>query len=255
MRPLGIAVALFGVVILIASTALFLMRDTNLVPAINQIPTPSPLAAAPETSFPSLSFKTDPTTANITQNVAAAIGKDLLERNPEGPATVEDTQWINVLDPEKFSENLIAEGLKQFDPQEFQPAVPRSSLKITSSADAASQQLYLKTFHDILRYRFGTTAVDLGAPELTGLNNLIGAYDRALTDFYNLPVPENLASVHQKEISLLTGQKKIFEHLIAYRTDPVQALLALQTLQQLNQQFSQLNDAIAEVIKTNQLAI
>ena len=189
---------------------------------------------------------------NLTKDLTAEIAKDIVARNPDGPADIEDKQWINVIDPEKITDLVLADGLKNFNPKEFFPEIKLADLKINNSVKT---EVYLKSFQDILTYNFSHQKIDFSNFNSTDIKELISAYDAAIRAFYNLEVPENLITVHQKEIALLVGQKKVFETFINYESDPVRAILAMQIFDQLDKKFSDLNLAIADFIKKNNVQI
>lgn len=190
--------------------------------------------------------------ANLTGNLTAEIAKDIVARNPEGPSNIEDEKWINVIEPEKIADLVLADGLKNFHPEDFFPEVKVENLIISNEVKA---NVYLKSFQDILNYNFSNQKTDFSKFDAQSLNELVTSYNQAIKSFYNLEVPRELVSVHQKEIGLLVGQKKVFEVFANYEADPVRAILAAQVLEVLGKKFSDLNLVIAEFIKKNNVQI
>lgn len=253
MRPSIAVVAIFAVsAIAIGALAAFSSTDDFITAAV--APRPAP-AAVPGTTLPVVSFKADPALPNVTADMTAELAKDIIARNPEGPATIDAKQWINVLDPETAAAAIAAEGLKNFNPADFQPEITNADLNISADASPTAIRLYLKTFRDILQHNFSAVRVDFASAALTGIGDLIAVYDRAIKDFYRLTAPAPLADIHRREISLLTGQKKVFERLANYQQDPVQAVIALRAYEELGEQFNQLNTAVAQFIADNNLTI
>lgn len=196
---------------------------------------------------------------NLTFDLAKELSKNIVQRNPEGPEQIDNKQWINVLDPETAVAAIADGALSKFDPKEYQPEIALSDLKIIKDSSPSAETLYLKTFRDILTYNFKDglqdKAISLTADSLVGVDKIIDAYAKALKNFYELPAPESLVAVHQKEIMLLTGQKKIFEALAKYQEDPLAAFLAVQVYEQLNGEFDKLNEQIREIIQEHELKI
>lgn len=203
-----------------------------------------------------ISFKRDDSeNENITKDLATELGRDIFVRNPEGPATIDDKKWINVVDPEVIVQSLTEDGFKNFNPKEFQPEVKLTDLKINPNSNQSLSEVYLKTFRSILSHNFKDTKVDFEHPELIGIKNLINAYDQSVKNFYNLEVPQNLIEIHRKEISLLTGQQKVFIAMANYQQDPLQAMLVGKVYGQLEKEFKDLKLEINEFISENKLNI
>lgn len=253
MRPFTAVVAIFAVsAIAIGALAAFSFSDDFTTAA--EAPRLTP-AVLPGTALPVVSFKTNPALPNVTTDITAELAKDIIARNPEGPATIDAKQWINVLDPETAAAAVAAEGLKNFNPADFQPEIANADLNISADASPTAIRLYLKTFRDILQHNFSAARVDFSNAALTGIAGLITTYDQAIKDFYRLTAPAPLTDIHRREISLLTGQKKVFERLANYQQDPVQAVIALRAYEELGEQFNQLNAAVAQFIADNNLTI
>lgn len=245
-------VAVFAIgVVTIAGFALLggSTRVPNVVlpVATKQLPSLAPLPLPVNLSISDI----DRLGNNVTREFAGEVGKDIVVRNPDGPATIEDKQWISVLEPNQAVETLIADGIKNFNAKDFIPDVPRASLRIA----VVPASVYFRGFQDILQHNFGSVAVDLASESLTGIGDLIVAYDRAIKIFYDTEVPEDLVAVHQREIQLLTAQKKIFEAIAGYQDDPLRAILANELLQKVTDDFGKLKNTIAEYIKDKQINI
>ena len=266
MRLLNISVALFAVAVITTVVLVGIGNNKNQESGIRNQESATVILRLPvatEESQPKTLYKdSSPTTKvvvqndssdqNLTKDLTAEIAKDIVARNPDGPANIEDQQWINVIDPEKVTDLVLADGLKNFNPKEFFPEIKLASLKIDNNIKA---EVYLKSFQDILTYNFSRQKVDFSNFNSTDIKELVSAYEAAIKAFYNLEVPDNLVTVHQKEIALLIGQKKIFETFINYENDPVRAILAMQIFDQLDKKFSDLNLVIAEFIKNNHVQI
>jgi|SRR3989344_5096646 len=255
MRPLNILVAFFGMTILVVGVLVAISNYSQSIPQITkqELPNTSSFAEAMPTgrqasedrqNLPEVSF-------NITKDLAGEISKDILVRNPDGPNEIDNEKWINVANPEQIADLLTEEGLNNFNPKDFQPEIKLTDLKISNS----SAEIYFRTFRDILKHDFENARVDLSSPDLTGISSVIQAYDRAIKNFYNLETPEKLTEIQKKQISLLIGQKKVFEVMANYQNDPVQAYLAAQVFEELINKADDLSLEMTNFIKENNLRI
>ncbi|MEK7115138.1 MAG: hypothetical protein AAB847_02155 [Patescibacteria group bacterium] len=254
MRPLNILVAFFGVIILVIGGLVVVANYSQSVPKVAQKIENEELEIKnkEDEQLPEISF-------NITKDLANEISKDILVRNPDGPKKLNNEKWIDVANPEQMADLLTEEGLKNFNPKDFQPEIKLTDLRISSpptgEPSAVAAEIYFRTFRDILKHDFENARVDLSSSNLTGIETVIAAYDRAIKNFYNLETPEKLTDIQKKQISLLTGQKKVFEVLANYQNDPVQAYLAAQVFGELMNGAENLNSEITVFIKTNNLNI
>ncbi len=254
MRPLNILVAFFAMSILAVGGLVGVGNYIKPIPAVvkQEIPNIQHLSSNIPQELPELSF-------NVTEDLADEISKDILVRNPEGPNEIDREKWINVANPEQMADLLTEEGLKKFDPKDFQPEIKLADLRIsnppTGEPSAVAAEIYFRTFRDILKHDFENARVDLNSPDLAGIGAVIKAYDQAIKNFYNLETPEKLTDIQKKQISLLIGQKKVFEVMANYKNDPVQAYLAAQVFEEMNSNFLSLNSEIINFIQKNGLKI
>ena len=179
---------------------------------------------------------------NLTRGLATKISQMIIEKNPNGPQMANQERTLSVLSTENFVQNAVGDALKNFDASYFQPEIPKSDIKVGENKD------YFKNFQDIIQKNFANLTLKWENAKNNNFDQLIGAYNKTIDEFYKLLTPENLAYIHQKEIGLLTGQKRIAETLKDYEADPMQALLALQYSETINKEFEKLK---AEIAKEN----
>lgn len=180
---------------------------------------------------------------NLTRDLASKISQMIIEKNPQGPQTANKEKVLSVLSTENFVQNAIGDALKNFDSAYFQPTIEKSDLNIGENKD------YFKNFQDIILKNFANLTLKWENAKNNNFDQLLESYNKTINEFYKLIVPENLVSIHQKEISLLTGQKRITETLKNYESDPMQSLLALQYSETINKEFENLKAEIKKVNK------
>lgn len=254
MRPLNIFVAFFGMTVLVVGCLVAIANYSQSIPKVTERQVSKELGVVnyEDEQLPEVSF-------NVTRDLASEISKDILVRNPEGPNEIDSERWINVANPEQVADLLTEEGLKNFNPKDFQPEIKLTDLKISNppagGPSVVAAEIYFRTFRDILKHDFENARVDLSSSNLAGINTVIKAYDQAIKNFYNLETPEELADIQKKQIGLLIGQKKVFEVMANYQSDPAQAYLAAQVFGELDNKFNDLNLTIVKFIKDNDLKI
>ncbi len=182
---------------------------------------------------------------SLTRDLAIKISQMIIEKNPNGPQIANQERVLSVLSTESFIQNAVGDALKNFDASYFQPEIQKSDIKVGENKD------YFKNFQDIIQKNFADLTLKWESAKNNNFDQLISAYTKTIDEFYKLLVPENLSYIHQKEIGLLVGQKRITETLKDYENDPMQALLALQYSETLNKGFEELKMEIEKIMRQN----
>lgn len=260
MRLTSIFVAFFAVSVLLAG---FWLVTGNFQSYLPNVTAPQLEEALDRpTSFEPVSFSPPAVTAvessaqkNLMASVSEELGKNILAHNPDGPTTIEEKQWVDVVGPETISDTLAQQALKNFSPEDFLPNINPSTLKISARSDAIVETAYLRAFHDILNHYFQDSKINFTDGALVNSDAILANYQQALAAFYQLEVPESLLFIHQKEISLLTGQRHLMETLASAQTDPMKAFLALQFFEKLTDEFTVLQNTITRFVTDHRLTI
>lgn len=175
---------------------------------------------------------------NLTRQLASRIGQMIAERNPTGPQTSNNKTTIAVPSIENSVEDIVAEASKKFDVSYFRPEIKIGNLK-TLPDGADNEEYYLDSLQIILKKYFTGLNIDFNEENLIeNLKQLIPKYNEAVDQLYRLPVPLAIVPLHQKEISLVIGQKRVFEAIANQQDDPVQALLAIQFFKTIQEEFA-----------------
>lgn len=198
-------------------------------------------------------------TINLTQVVGETIGEGLtesvIEKNPEGAQIIEGREWVSVLEPEQLVEEYFTKAIQNFDIAQLKTPADDTRIKISADSSRVALETYLREFQTILKSNFSGLRIDYSQLTNQNIQELIAAYEQAAAEFYNLSVPQALASIHRHQITLMNGQRNVFLALQNRNTDPLMAVLAAQANLQLTQEFSVLQAALTEIIVKNNLNI
>lgn len=180
-------------------------------------PTPIPIEA-PAEKTPTTAALTD-TSTNLTANLASLIGKNIVDKNPEGP--VGDN--LTVMGVDGIADAAAEESMKHFNPAYFSPDVLQSELTIdeaqtTTAYRAAAAKIAMET---------ESQPPPADAATKDRMTTYAKNYAAATKALYALAVP--LASVpeHTKAIRIALGKERILKAVADYENDPIYAMLAL----------------------------
>lgn len=175
------------------------------------------------------------TSENLTKKLAAAIGKNIIELNPQGPRTINgQEQLVGVPEAEAMAETALAQISKSLDENFFRPAISQEEIKIDSQQTAI---LYQGQLAKILAANILRSPFDWQNAAPDNLERIIGSYNVLLNQLYKLAVPseEKWRDFHTELLSLITGQKLIIEALKNAEADPLKAILAVESAPTINQ--------------------
>lgn len=192
---------------------------------------------------------------NSTEEFAKKIAEKLIKKNPEGPSILDGKSIVSALDPEKLTDEILAEELGNFDYESLKTEVKASSLKIMVLPSKSDLENYFRKFNQALTGPLAGVKIsgnDLSPQDMDLIALGIG---KMIAGLYNLPVPSDLADWHAEEITLLTAQKNIYETLANVQYDPVKALLVIGAVQELDGEFKTLTAKFNKFIADNGLSI
>lgn len=220
--------------ILIAGSAIFAVliisdgRQQIITKETAETARPAP-EKIPEVKTP----ETNLTQETINQISGEIISADTLKNNS---------------DPEEIADKYLSQAIQSFDYNYFKPEVKQSRLNIINDSGPEIIGNYLKNFNQIAQ-KFGWLKLPDARPD--NLNKLTDAYAQIIDEFYQLAVPTKLAYIHQQIISLLSGQKLALEKISNYQTDPLQALLAFEAAEKLNEELAILQKTLINLLKSS----
>ncbi len=205
------------------------------LPLASNVPVPLPPADEP----------------NATRLLSEKIAKELLVKNPNGPALLEGKRGLTVDDPEAIVDMVLSEELARMNFEEFKPTVNAAEFNIVPASKAASEKFFAEFKEALMLY---------AAHRITGnnprdLSPLVRVADEAIAKLKIIPVPANLAAILAKELTLVTTERNIYDAVAHADTDPFRALVALQMWDPLNAEFSELSAAITAFVRTNNIKL
>ncbi len=191
---------------------------------------------------------------NTTNSIVQMISQEILAKNPDGPGP---DPRLAVPKAEEVVNNILAKGIKDFDYETLKPQVTDGDIKITRNADKAALSDYVHAFFAIFSKTSGAEDA-IGADPTNPLESagtladVYGGYEK---DLRALPVPEELVAFHKRMIALMAANKKIFDIVAAYESDPMKTVLALQALGATKNELAQLYSEIALFAAKKNIAI
>ncbi|MDP2696216.1 MAG: hypothetical protein Q8O87_03145 [bacterium] len=220
----------------IFSGLLILGKNYNPHSAENEKP---PVLGADGLNIPNLTNDEN----NITSQLTQTISQQIAVQNPQ------PQNGLDVPRAEEIVNKYLAEGIASFDYESLKPAVPESDLKIINNSGRQLTESYLTNLNSIIQDNFQGVVINLDDIYSSDWDILQLTYDRTLADLYDLPVPKDIAPLHQQEIRLVAAQQKIFEYIQNYEKDPLLAWLAIEANQQLSQEFKDLGLVINQLLQ------
>lgn len=179
---------------------------------------------------------------NMTASVAESIAAELLEKNPNGPSLFDGKSGVVAGDPETLIDAALLTALESFDYQTFKPTVALSEITIQENPTPALYERYLRDSQSIIRGTYGGLSFDARNATPETLRRFESAALASVAKLKSLPVPAPLAPFHREEIILLSAEAKVFRALGASAEDPVAAVVALQALASIDEDFKTLTE-------------
>lgn len=172
------------------------------------------------TPAPDAPATTPSDTSNLTQTLAALIGKSIVDKNPEGPAG----ESLSVTGADAMVDEALAESLKRFNPAYFSPALAPSEITVDKSQDPA---IYRVAVAQIMQDAESQPMPPASDPVASQMKALAARYANEAGELYALAVPPTLINDHIKLLRTALGKQRILETVADYEADPIYAMLAL----------------------------
>jgi hypothetical protein len=201
--------------------------DLNVLPTTNSLQNaigePVPIATETQPEIMPIGTLTANSDTNLTRNLAALIGKNIVDKNPEGPLG----DNLTVMGADGMADAAITESMKNFNPAYFSPEILQSELVIDSAQSAAT---YRTEAEKIIMETETQTPPPTSDPVASQMAEFAKRYKAQVTALRALPVPSSLVTEHMKAIRIALGKQRIFEAVADYENDPIYAMLALKLL-------------------------
>lgn len=186
----------------------------------NAIGTEAALPDAAETgSVPTQTAEASGST-NLTRSLASLIGKNIVNKNPEGPAG----DSLTVMGADALADSAITESLTRFNPAYFSPEISVSEMTVDNAQTTAE---YRAAAEKIISDTESLPMPAAGTPVAEKMKTLAKRYGDEAAALRALPVPQALATEHLKAIRIAEGRRRILEAVADYENDPIYAMLAL----------------------------
>ncbi len=177
--------------------------------------------------------------SNLTAKLVNVLAQETINSSQSG---------IPINNQEKIKE-ITNQTLSDFHPESLIPKITDSQIKITSDSDSVAIDQYLQQFENI--FKDGSfNGVDLdNRSEATAV--IVHNYKRFISDLQSLPVPTPLTNFHKRELALLLAKLAVYQKIQNYESDPLGALVAIQSNDFLNTQFVNLKNDLNNFLALN----
>jgi hypothetical protein len=169
---------------------------------------------------------------NLTGKLMAALAQKIVDLNKDRR---DEKQGLAAPSPRK----LVSDFLKNLPEDEYNFSAGKdfdeTKIKISKDNSKTAIKKYLENFNSIIKHSFSFSD-KLGreivrdayqSGDFTEFDKLLSAYDKAIKEFYDLPVPSGWAELHKEEIKLLISTKKVYEAMRYFQKDPAKTALAV----------------------------
>ncbi len=161
---------------------------------------------------------------NLTANLASLIGKNIVDKNPEGP--VGDN--LTVMGADGMAEAAVTESMKSFNTAYFFPEITQAELTVD---DAQSTTAYRAAAASITGKTESEPPPPIDDPVASQMKIFAKRYEAEATSLRALAVPPALITEYTQAIRRALGKQRIFEAVADYENDPIYAMLALKLLE------------------------
>lgn len=198
------------------------------------------------------------TQENSTKNIAQKIAKSFIEENPSGPMSPEGELGIFAKNPEEIVDEILSASTDETTQKVLSPKLHFEDLKTIKNASGKDIAFYFSSREGIIasaNQRVKERGASLSSPSVSNLTVFLEVTSRAISELYNLPVPEEVLPIHKEQIRLLAIQEKIFENLVNYERDPMAASVSVSLLFSMTEDLEALSQTISNFIKENNIEI
>jgi hypothetical protein len=196
-------------------------------------------------------------TKNLTDIVTNKIGEDIAAKNAEGGLiTSGGNQFIAAAKPEQMATDLIAEAQKNFDPETLRPQIQDKDLKITADNSKEGFIAYFNSLNQMVAASAEKIPAGFVNPEKITVNDFKTTalvYGDFVQSLYGLAVPSQLADIHKKQLELTIFKKNILEKAANAEQDPLTAIISVDSLLKIDQEFVKLKEDMQAWVKNHNL--
>ncbi|HEY4500057.1 MAG TPA: hypothetical protein VJH70_02990 [Candidatus Paceibacterota bacterium] len=191
---------------------------------------------------------------NLTNSLIQKIQESIREKNQSGPQIVGGQSTFTATAPDNLAQQALQEATTNLPENSFRPIINTNLFNIIFDNNPIAIRNYFDQFQSIISAAGAkipgivlTDIQQITNPEI--LVQLINAYRSAAEQLAPIDVPSSLISIHKKELELLGTQANLFERISNFEIDPAAAILAINELENVNEEFIDLGVEINALFK------
>ena len=194
---------------------------------------------------------------NTTEDLAKNISEKIVENNPAGPIAEGGVKKLKTPEVSEIVQTFLEDGAAKFDYASLKPEFSDADLNISADDSVVAIEKYAKEFLALTFQPLDSRAEQASntADPASALISLISIYKDRLDNFARLEVPQVLAPLHKKHLAILAANKKIFEIMNEYESDPLASVFALNSLNLVREESVDIYRELAQVIIKNQIKL
>lgn len=192
---------------------------------------------------------------NLTNTLIKKIQENIREKNQIGPQAVEGQSSIAATPPDELVQQVLEEATANFSVNSFKPIIQQNSFNVVFDNNPNTVKNYFSQFQKIINSAASqapktifTDTKQISNPEI--LSQLIEVYTSAFEALAPIQVPSSLISIHTKELELLGMKANILKQIKNFQNDPVTTIFAIDSLENVDNQFLLLDMEINTLLKT-----
>lgn len=191
-------------------------------------------------------------THNLTDTLTSQIAQSIIQKNPTGPLVSATSSRI-MINSKEVVDQALAAAKRQAAAEPFEPVLSEKMLHLTTDASQAAQQRYFIDLEREVDSALSQSLIDTRNPQKSDFQKMAQDRQKLFDTLLASPVPQPLAQLHLRFLSLLGAQKNIFAALANKDQDPLRALLATKIAPQVAADAGELNRDIADYMAAHQL--
>lgn len=252
MNKLKSTVAVLILILALSSAYLIISREKEAPKLPSIIEENNPVAMVK-----SQSAGNSEATGNLTDIITTKIGEDIATKNASGGLiTSSGEQFIAAPEPEQMATDLIAEAQKNFDPETLRPTIKDGDLKITTDNTKEGFTKYFNSLGQMVISASEKIPAGFTNPEKISVNDFKTTalvYGDFVQNLYGLNVPSELLIIHKKQLELTLFKKNILDKVANAEQDPLTAIISIDSLLKIDQEFVKLKEDMQAWIKAHNL--
>lgn len=184
--------------------------------------------------------------ANLTEVLTTELAKEIVEKNPEGPA---ETTGVIPPNPNELITQVLEEQLQNFDVDSIWPLITEDQIVILTPTTEKNRRDYFRDYLDIITTGLPAQRIVSSPPTSAELMTLSRAFKDTMAELSELSVPSEVVDMHIQTLELLGAQANVFEIISNYEQDPLKAYLANQLREVIAQEAAELRGKMVSYSK------